>query len=77
MSMEVNWKLQEKLCMQKANAARKKENAASYLDMDSMIDPQMYRDNGVHFNAEGNVTLGKKVITRLQEKERHTNRSSR
>ena len=77
MRMEVNRKLQEELCMRKANATRRKENAASYLDMDSMINPQMYREDGVHFNEKGNAAFGKKVICWLQEKERHLNSSVR
>ena len=36
----------------------------------------MYGEDGVHFNAKRNATFGK-MITWLQEKERHGNRSAR
>ena len=73
MRNEVNRRLQEELCTRKAEAMKKKKRSASFLDMDSVLSPKMYRDDGVHFNSEGNAQFGKKVLTWIQERERHMN----
>ena len=71
MRKEVNKRLQEELCKRKAAAMKLKEGAASFLDMDSILNPGMFKEDGVHLNEEGNLQLGKKVLAWLKERERH------
>ena len=77
MRRETNKRIQQGLCIRKAIATRAKEEAASFLDMDSLLRPDMYREDGVHLNAEGNEQIGKKALAWLKEKERYLNQHAK
>ena len=71
MRTEANKRLQSRLCMLKADIMKNKEEGdVSFLDMDLILTESMFCQDGVHFNTEGDVRLGRRILQWIKEKGR-------
>ena len=70
MRVAANRQIQADLCKLKAQLVRKKEDDLSFLDMDSILTPNMYARVVVHLNAKGDSRLGRCVLSWIKEKGR-------
>ena len=65
-----NRHLQSELCKMKAELMKDKEGGVSFIDVDKVLTPKMFMQDGVHLNHEGSIQLGKRVLTWVKENSR-------
>ena len=66
----VNVELQKEVCRISMEIAQKETGRVSFLDMNFVLDPQLFARDAVHLNTEGEARVGKRILTWLKEKER-------
>ena len=68
---QTNNELQKQICKLRWETVKSKEaGGISFLDMDCVLNPQMFAQDGVHFNHQGVLSFGKRIISWIKEKER-------
>ena len=66
-----NNEIQKNVCLMGANSIKNKEDDhISFLDMDCVLDPTMFGQDEVHLNHEGELCLGRRILTWIKGKER-------
>ena len=70
MRVTANRLIQADLCLLKAQAFKRKEGDLSFLNMDSALTPNMFAQDGVHLNAEGDSRFDKRVLSWIEKERR-------